>query len=56
MAKNSDQKNDDKRYFTFQEDQDEYALMNYGLKVKNRAAKKQTRKFSDKNERDYYDY
>lgn len=49
MAKNSDRV----KYFDFQEQEDEYVLNNYGVKIKNRAGKKPAnQKFTEKREKE----
>lgn len=56
MAKNSDRRNNDRKYFDFQEQEDQYIMNNFGFKPKNRANKKRQTKFSDKKDREYNDY
>lgn len=51
MAKNSDRKNDNTKYYTFQEQEDAYIFENYGVKVKNRASKKPQKKFTEKRQK-----
>lgn len=38
-------------YFDYAEEEDDYALRNYGVKVKNRAAKKPQKKFTEKRQK-----